>query len=78
MSYRTAWQMVRKVESIVGKPVVKKMAGGTSGGGSHPSKAGLTLLRSCRRIKALANGAAKSELKKLSSLVVNKKKRRKS
>ena len=23
MSYRTAWQMVRKVESIVGKPVVK-------------------------------------------------------
>ena len=33
MAYRTAWEMVQKVENIVGKPVIERLTGGTSGGG---------------------------------------------
>ena len=78
MSYRTAWQMVRKVERIVGKPVLQRLVGGARGGGSHPSEAGMTVLRRYRRVEALANKAAKKELSQLLSLTANKKRRRKS
>jgi molybdate transport system regulatory protein len=78
MSYRTAWQMVRKVERIVGKPVLQRLVGGARGGGSHPSEAGMTVLRRYRRVEALANKAAKKELGHLLSLAANKKRGKKS
>jgi molybdate transport repressor ModE-like protein len=71
ISYPHAWQLIRKVENIVGEPVVETLPGGFTGGGSQPSKAGLMLLQSCRRIDALANGAVKRQLKQLSFLAGN-------
>lgn len=44
ISYRHAWEMIKKINSISDKPIVIKNTGGSSGGGSIITKEGEELI----------------------------------
>jgi molybdate transport system regulatory protein len=69
VTYNHAWLLVKRIEHIVGKPVLKRVTGGSTGGGSKLSETGLSILSTCHRIEALSNEAVMKDLKHLFSLL---------
>jgi molybdate transport system regulatory protein len=52
MSYRYVWNYLRKIEKVIGEPVVEKHRGGKSGRGSTTlNKTGGNLLKEYTRLK---------------------------
>ena len=52
MSYRHAWGMIKRIERIIGKPLLKTKKGGrVGGGGAELTEAGVRLLREFSRVK---------------------------
>ena len=52
MSYRYVWNYLRKIEKVIGEPVVEKHRGGKSGGGSTTLNGrGRDLLTEYKRLK---------------------------
>jgi len=48
MSYRHAWGQIKRMESVVGQPLVISQPGGRSGGRSQLTSTGLALIRAFR------------------------------
>ncbi len=65
MSYRRAWELVEELNSIFGKPVVDRQAGGRRGGGARLTDLGLALVARFRAIERAADKAASSHLRAL-------------
>ena len=51
ISYRNAWDRIRKIESRSGKKILKSNAGGVSGGSSSLTPEGIALFREFRRVR---------------------------
>ncbi len=51
ISYRNAWDRVKKVESYSGKKILESRAGGATGGSSRLTQDGLSLLREFRSVR---------------------------
>lgn len=65
MSYRQAWQLLREVESMMGRKVVAAETGGVDGGGTKLTKLGRTVLSQYRAIERRASRAVGAELASL-------------
>lgn len=50
MSYRHAWEMTNTMNQIYSKPVIKKIAGGTNGGGTRLTKEGEKLIATYEKL----------------------------
>ncbi len=62
MSYRRAWELVEELNSIFGKPVVDRRAGGRHGGGARLTSLGSALVTHFRAIERAAEKAASRHL----------------
>ena len=51
ISYRNAWDRIRRIESSSGKRILETKAGGTTGGSSRLTPDGMSLLREFRSIR---------------------------
>ena len=52
MSYRYVWNYLKKIEKVIGEPVVEKHRGGKSGGGSTTlNRTGRNLLKEYMHLK---------------------------
>jgi molybdate transport system regulatory protein len=69
MSYRKAWLLIQEMQETFNGAVVTSAIGGTSGGGTHLTELGATLLKTYRRIENRAARAAETDLDTLAGLV---------
>jgi len=51
ISYRNAWDRIKRIESISGKRILETRAGGATGGSSKLTPDGMALFREFRRVK---------------------------
>lgn len=51
ISYRSAWDRVKKLDENLGQQVIETKVGGRTGGGTKLSEAGLSLLKEFRRVR---------------------------
>ncbi|HEV2226728.1 MAG TPA: TOBE domain-containing protein [Nitrososphaerales archaeon] len=51
ISYRNAWDRIRRMESRSGKKMLKSSSGGTNGGSSSLTPEGMVLLKEFRRVR---------------------------
>lgn len=65
MSYKYAWQYIRKIEERLGRPVVETFRGGKHKGGAKLTEEGLKLIECYRR----AEGIVKEALSQLEEFV---------
>ena len=52
MSYRNAWEHVKKMEQRLGKPLLERSSGGASGGGSRLTPYARKILRGFLKIRS--------------------------
>jgi molybdate transport system regulatory protein len=69
MSYRKAWLLIQELQKTFDGPVVTAEAGGLSGGGTHLTELGTSLLKIYRRVENRAADAARGDLDALSGMV---------
>jgi molybdate transport system regulatory protein len=63
ISYRHAWNLIKKAETKIGLPLLKTHRGGRfGGGGSELTQAGLDLIKQYSRIKKVFLNACKDEV----------------
>lgn len=62
MSYRRAWELVEELNTLFGKPVVERQAGGRNGGGARVTDLGLALITRFRAVEQAAAAAASEHL----------------
>jgi len=62
MSYRRTWELVEDLNKSLGTPVVETAAGGSGGGGTVLTKAGMTIVNSYRAIEMDTALAARKHL----------------
>ncbi|MEM0272125.1 MAG: LysR family transcriptional regulator [Thermoprotei archaeon] len=51
LSYRAAWGRIKRLENVLGRPLVVKRVGGKGGGGSRLTEDGLNLLTQFRKLR---------------------------
>ena len=69
MSYRKAWLLIQELQKTFDGPVVTAEAGGLSGGGTHLTELGASLLKLYRRVESRAADAVRGDLDTLSGMV---------
>jgi len=69
MSYNRAWLLVSEMNKVLVKPVVEGTKGGSCGGGSLLTDAGLALIREYRAIEREAEVATAKRLNSLKRMV---------
>jgi tungstate transport system substrate-binding protein len=52
ISYRQAWELVRRVEALLGEPLMTRRAGGKDGGGAALTPLGQEVAARCARLRA--------------------------
>ncbi len=62
MSYRRAWELVEEINTIFGKALVERQAGGRRGGGARLTPLGLALVTRFRAVEKAAAEAAAEHL----------------
>lgn len=62
ISYRRAWELVEDLNSIFGKPVVERQAGGRHGGGTCLTPTGCAVVMRFRAVERAAALAAQEHL----------------
>lgn len=58
MSYRAAWGKIKATEERLGKPLMERRIGGSSGGGSDLTPVGKSLVKRFRHLQSLAEKTA--------------------
>jgi molybdate transport system regulatory protein len=51
VSYRNAWNRMKRLESYIGKRILETKVGGRAGGGAELTESGLALLKEFRRVR---------------------------
>jgi molybdate transport system regulatory protein len=69
MSYKRAWQLVDSMNRDFGRPVVATATGGPGGGGAELTALGRALVERYTALEEQLNGAARTELAALESLL---------
>jgi molybdate transport system regulatory protein len=69
MSYRRAWDLVEEIQTIFGKPVTSRHAGGKHGGGATLTPFGARLIARFRAIERAAYDAARLDIEALQNEV---------
>jgi len=69
MSYRKAWLLIQELQKTFDGPVVTAEAGGLSGGGTHLTELGASLLKLYRRVESRAADTTRTDLETLSAMV---------
>ena len=68
MSYKRAWYLLDEINDLCREPVVSKMHGGRSGGGSTLTGSGHALVALYRKIHQQATKAASAQILELTKL----------
>ena len=72
MSYRRAWNLVDTMNREFKSPLVVKMAGGRSGGGTEITASGQNVLERYRMIEAKATESVKAEIADFSRFIAKR------